>query len=114
MNMQELRVESADKDLHESCLQLQSHRMELYLTNQVNENLWREQAWLQAELENRARDHQETRMRTLQEVEELKKFCCTEAARTQQLRADDLLRPELQEIHSTVNQLTVQIQELKD
>lgn len=47
-------------------------------------------------------------------MEELEKICCTEAERTQQLRVDDLSRQELQESQSTLNQLTVQIQEVQD
>ena len=41
----------------------------------------------------------------------LKKFCCTEAERAQQLRIDELVDKKSQ---STRNQLTVQIQELQD
>ena len=59
----------------------------------------------------RKRALQETRMRNLQKMEELNKFCCTEAERPQQLRADELSRQE-KENKSTMNQLTVQIQEL--
>ena len=53
--------------------QIHSHRLELYHTNQVYENSRREQAWLQAELEKPRRAHQETRVRTLQEVERVEK-----------------------------------------
>ena len=56
---------------------------------------------------------QETRLRTLKEMEELKNKCCTETERTQQLRMEELSRQE-KESQSTVNQLTVQPQELQD
>ena len=69
---------------------------------------------LRAEVENRERVFQETRVRTLQEMEELKKICSTEAERTQQLRVDNLSRQELQESQSTVNLLAVPFQELQD
>ena len=52
----------------------------------------REKDWLCSDLEERAL--QETRMRNFQEMEELKKFCCTEAERAQQLRVDELSRQE--------------------
>ena len=55
----------------------------------------------------------ETRMRTLQEMEALNFFCCTEGERAQQLRIDELSRQE-KESQSTVNHLVVQIQEVQD
>ena len=64
-------------------------------------------------LQNREKAHQDARKNT-QEVEELKMICCSETERTQELRTDDFSRHELQESQSTVNQLTVQIQELQD
>ena len=112
--MQELEAESADMALRELNRQIHSHRMELYHTNQVYENSRREQAWLQAELENRERAHQETRIRTLQEGEVLKRICCADAERSEQLRGGDLSRQELLESQSTVNQLTTLIQELQE
>ena len=75
-----------------------------------HENSRREQAWLRAEKENQERILQETRIGTLQETEESKKICGTGAERTQRLRMDELS----QDSQSTVNQLTVQIQELQD
>ena len=97
MNIQELKTESEDMALRALSGQMHSHRMELYHTNQVCENSRREQAWLQAELENRERAQQETRIETLQEAEELKRTCCTEAERTQKLRMKELSRQKLQE-----------------
>ena len=44
------------------------------VTVYVYENSRREQAWLQAELENRERAHQENRVRTLRKWQNLKRF----------------------------------------
>ena len=55
---------------------------------------------------------QEDRLKSLQEIEELKKLCCTEAEKAKQLRGDELAVQE-QERKSTVNQFMVQIQELQ-
>ena len=52
-------------------------------------------------------------MKNLQETEELKKFCCTETERAQQLRTDELSRQE-RESQPAVNLLAVHIQELQD
>ena len=49
-------------------------------------------------------------MRTLQEVEELKKLCCAEAEGAQHVSIDELPIQE-KESQSTVNQLTLRIQE---
>ena len=76
-------------------------------------NSRREQLWLESELENRDRAHQETRSGTLQEVAELKRICCTETERIQELRTDDLSRQELRKSQSTVNQSMTQTQELQ-
>ena len=83
--------------------QIRSHRVEHCHTDQIYENSRREQSWLQAELGNRERAHQETRSGTLQDIEELKRICCTEADRPQQLRINEISRKE-RESQSTVNQ----------
>ena len=117
MNVQEFlkkKKKSADMVLRESNRQIHSHRMGLYQANQVYENSRREQIPLFAEMENRERDVQESRIRTLQAIEELTKICCTEAERTQRLRMHELSRQELQESQSTVSQLTVRIEEFRD
>ena len=51
------------------------------------------------------------RERNLQEIEELEKLCYAEAEKAKQLRKDGISIQE-KESQSTVNQLTVQIQEL--
>ena len=110
MKMQEFflekKKESADMALRESNRQIHSHRMELYQANQVYENSQREQIMFHAELENRERTLQETRIGTLQEMEGSKKICCTEPWGTQRLRMDELARQKKQqESQSKVNSL---------
>ena len=113
MNMQELRSENADMSTAN-----QTDKFILIAWNPTirirYENSRRAQAWLEAELENRERAQQETCFRTLQEVEELKMICRTQAESTLELRADDLSLQDLQESQSKVNQLAVQIQEFQD
>ena len=111
LDMQELRVERAHRALQESGLQLHSQRMELYQENQLFDHSKREKNRLCTELDRRERVLQEDRMRTLQEIEELKNMCCTEAARAKQLRMDELSILE-KESQSTVTQLTVPIQKI--
>ena len=79
-------------------MQLHSERMELYQANQLSDHSQREKSRLCTELNRKGRLLQEDRTRSLQEIDELKKMCCTE--------------PE-KESKSTVNQLMVQIQELQ-
>ena len=71
-------------------LPYESHKY-IYIYIYIYQNSLSEQAWLQAELEERERAHQETRIRTLQEMEELtNKFTVPEAERTRHLRVDEL------------------------
>ena len=72
LDMQELRVEGADRALQESGLQSSL------------------KGWNFTSLERRERVLQEGRVRSLLEIEELKKMCCTEAERAKQLRIDEL------------------------
>ena len=48
-----------------------------------------------------------------QEIEELRRICCTEAEKARQWRSDEL-STQKEESESTVNQFMVQIQELQD
>ena len=57
-------------------------------------------------MEDRERALEEARTGTPQEMDEIIKFCCTEAEREQQLRRDELPRRE-KESQSAVNQLAV-------
>ena len=43
--MQELRVETADRALHESGIQLHSQRMEFYQTKQLSDQSHKEKSW---------------------------------------------------------------------
>ena len=47
------------------------------------------------------------------EIEELRRICCTEAERARQLRCDEL-STQKEENNSTVNQLLTQLQDLQD
>ena len=99
MNMQELTVESADW-----LAVNQAHR---FILNGWNST--KRISHLIIRGERKIGSFQNWRM----EIEELKKFSCTETKRAQQLRIDELSWQE-KESRSTVNQLTVQIQELQD
>ena len=72
--------------------------MKISRTNEGYATSWRDQAWLQAELEIQERAHQENRIRNLEEVEEFKQICCPDAERAQELRTDEFSRQELQYI----------------
>ena len=86
--------------------------MELYQANQLTGESQREKSWLCTKLDRGDRALQEDRMKSLQEIDELKKMCCTEAERAKQLRIDVLSIQE-KDIKSIVNQIMVQIQEDK-
>ena len=108
LDKQELRVQCADRALHESGMQLQSQRMELYQANQLSDHSQREKSWPHTELDRKETLLPEDRMRSLQEIKELKKMCCTETEKANQLRMDDLSVQD-KESKSPVKQLMVQI-----
>ena len=56
--------------------QIRSHPVEPYHRNQEYEASRRAQACTIAELQNRERAQQDDRMRTIQEMKELKEICC--------------------------------------
>ena len=72
LDKQELRVQCADRALHESGMQLQSQRMELYQANQLSDHSQREKSWPHTQLDREERLLPEDRMRSLQEIQELK------------------------------------------
>ena len=76
LDRREWKMQNADIVLYETGMQLQSQRME--------------KSWLCHELEMRNRAFQEDRARNCQEIEELRRICCTEAERARQLRSDEL------------------------
>ena len=90
MNIQELRVESANGSLRELKRKIRSHHMELYRANQLYENCRRERNWLQVELETRI-------SRILQGKDKLKKLTSRQE----------------QESQSTMNQITIQCKNYK-
>ena len=71
--------------------------------NYGDEKSRREQARLHEELAHREKALRETRIRSIHEVEELK--------RAQEMRIDEFSRNELRESHATIQELTSQIQE---
>ena len=79
LDKQELRVESKDRALHESSVQLYSQRTERHQANKLSDQSQRERAGYAPNRTEEKRVLQEDRMRSLQEKEELKKMCCTEA-----------------------------------
>ena len=111
--MQELRVESAERVVQESGLQLHSQRMELYKANLLSDQSQTEKNRLWTELDRREGVLREDRVRNFQEIEELAMLRCAEAEKAKQLSKDGISIQE-KESQSTVNQLTVQIQELQD
>ena len=87
--------------------------MELYQANQLTDQSQKEKSWLCTDLEMRERALQEDRVKSYQEIEDLKRICCTEAERARHLRIDELSTQE-EESKATVNQLVVQIQKPQD
>ena len=83
--------------------------MELYQANQLTDQSQKEKSWLCTDLEMRKRALQEDRVKSYQEIEDLRRICCTEAERARHLRIDELSTQE-EESKATVNQLVVQIQ----
>ena len=66
----------------------------------------REKSWLCNKLEMKSRAFQEDRARSCQEIEELRRICCTEAERARQLRIDEISAQE-EGSKSTVYHLTI-------
>ena len=80
--------------------------MEIDRTKLGCETSRREQARLHEELAQRERALRETHIRSIHEMEELK--------RAQEMRIDEFSRQELRESQATIQELTSQIQELQD
>ena len=64
LDRQELRIQCADRTLHESGIQLRFQRMELQL-NQSYDHSFREKNWLCTESERRDKSLQEHRIKKL-------------------------------------------------
>ena len=106
-------MQCAGRALQESGIQLHSQRRELHQAIQSTDQSQREKIFLCTELEMRDRALQEDHTRSYQEIDELKKMCCTEAESAKPLRSDGL-STQKETSESSVNQLMVQIQELHD
>ena len=102
----EVQAESDEKVSRKKLELLPSQRMEIDHTITGCEQFRRDQLLLQEELSEQNRDLRETRIKSLHEMEELK--------RVQELRVDDFSRRRLIEIQDTINELTARIQELQN
>ena len=85
---------------------IESQRREIDHTIASDERLRRDQLLLQEELSEQNRDLRETRIKSLHEMEELR--------RVQELRIDEFSRRRLIENQDTINEVTARIQELQN
>ena len=102
----ELQAESDKRSIQEFTGIIDSQRMEIDHTITGCEQSRRDQVLLQEELSEQNRDLRETRIKSLHEMEELK--------RVQELRIDEFSRRRLIENQDTINELTARIQELQN
>ena len=106
MRVQECRADFLDSSVGDLRRQLDSNRLEIYCTNQGNEESRKKQARLHEESAQRGRVLRETQITSINEVGELK--------RAQEMRMDNFSRDELRESHATIQELTSQVQELQE
>ena len=99
----ELQAESGKRSIQESTGIIDSQRMEIDHTFTGCEQSRRDQLLLQEELSEQNRDLRETRIKSLHEMEELK--------RVQELRVDEFSRRRLIENQDTINEFTARIQD---
>ena len=102
----ELQAESDKRSIQELTGIIDSQRMEIDHTLTGCEQSRRDQLLLQEELSEQNRDLRETRIKSLHEMEELK--------RVQELRIDEFSRRRLIENQDTIDELTARIQELQN
>ena len=102
----ECRADLDDNRIRELNRQIESQPMEIGHTFARYEQSRREQALLHEESAERERALRETRIRSVQEMEEMK--------RVQELRVDDFSRGKLVENQDTINERTARIQELQN
>ena len=95
---QECSADFLDCSVRELQRQIHSSRWKIDHTNQGYETSRREQARLREELAQRERALRETHIRSIHEVEELK--------RAQEMQVDEFSRQELTESRSTIHELT--------
>ena len=93
MRKQRCGADFLDSSVRDLQRQLDSDRLDIYCTNQGHEESRKEQAILHEELAQRERVLQETHIRSVHEVGELK--------RAQEIRIDEFSKNELRESHPT-------------
>ena len=103
---QECRVEFADGNIRDLNRRIQSHSMEIDHTNIGYEQARREQARLHEDLAERERACRETHIRSIREMEDLK--------RAQELRVDEFSRRRLIKNQVTINELINCMSDLKE
>ena len=108
LNMQELRVESVDRALHEPGLQLHSQRMQLHQANQLSAHSERENriGYTEEKLSSRGSYEKSSGHRRIEQIVLYRSW----KSETIENRWDFFSK---EKSLSTVNQLTVQIQELQ-
>ena len=102
---QECKVDLLDTSTREFQRQAHSNRLEMDSVNHGYEESRREQATRHEELAQREKALRETHIRSIDEVEELK--------RAQEMRIDEFSKNEKRESHAAIQELTSQIQELQ-
>ena len=102
----EFQAESDRRSIQELTGSIESQRRETDHSITRCEQSRRDQKLLQEELSEQNRDLRETRIKSLHEMEELK--------RVQELRVDEFSRRRLIENQDTMNELTARIQELQN
>ena len=105
--MHELQAPSLIKEVIQDLTGIvDSQRREIDHTIAGDEQLRRDQPRLHEQLSEQNRDLREANMKSLDEMEELKRF--------QESRFDELSRGKLIENQDTINELTARIQELQN
>ena len=102
----ELQAESDRRSIHELSGIIDSQRMEIDHTITGDDQYGRDQLLLQEEISEQNRALREARIKSLREMEELK--------RVQELRIDAFSRRRLIENQDTISELTARIQELQN
>ena len=102
----EFQADSDRKSIQELNGIIESERREIDHTLACDEQLRRDQLLLQEQLPEENRDLHEAHIKSLHEMEELK--------RVQELRVDESSRRRLVENQNTINELTARIQELQN
>ena len=105
----EILEQECEVDTLNTCIRefrRQAHRLQMDHVNYAYEESRREQARLREELAQREKALRDNLIRNIHEVEELK--------RAQEMRIDEFSRHELIESHATIQELSSQIQELRE